>query len=504
MIVDCSAARVPDLVNTDVVVIGSGAGGATAAWDLAHGGREVVVLEEGGDRTGRALTQRDGEMYDQLYMDRGGRLTDDLGVSVLQGRALGGGTVINASDVVPIPNEVLEHWVSRFGLTDFSPRAMAPHRARAMADLSATPIAEGQLNCANRLLRDGALGLGLSAGPMMHNRVGCVGLGTCLIGCPRDAKRNTRMVAIPSALQQGATVFIRARVVRIEGADQERKTLVVHTLDSRGHHEVGAFTVRANTVILAANAVGSAALLLRSGVGNRHVGRHLSLQPQLPVFALFEESLDAYLGIPQAIAVDEFESLHPEHGLWGFRIEAVMGTPGIVASLLPFAGARAKEMMTHYDRIAPSLLLAPDLPVGTVSVTRSGRISIAYPVADDLRERWRTAVRMAGRIYFAAGARQVVVPTFPPVVAHTESELSAFDDFAFAPASAPLLSAHQQGGVRMATGERDGAADPEGRVFGTRGVYCFDSGLYPSSSSSHTMTPIITTSHALSQRLLSS
>ncbi|HEY6098176.1 MAG TPA: FAD-dependent oxidoreductase, partial [Anaeromyxobacter sp.] len=109
-IVDLSRSPVPAGLSAEICVVGSGSAGATAAWDLARAGRDVLVLEEGGDFTGAALTQRDAGMYDQLYMDRGGRATADLSVSVLQGRVLGGGGVVNACDLVPIPEGVLGHW----------------------------------------------------------------------------------------------------------------------------------------------------------------------------------------------------------------------------------------------------------------------------------------------------------------------------------------------------------------------------------------------------------
>lgn len=487
----------------DIAIVGSGCGGATAAWQLAQAGREVLVIEEGGDYTGLDLTQRDGAMYDQLYMDRGGRMTTDMSIAVLQGRALGGGGVINACDVVPMADGVLRHWQRRYGLTDYSPERLAPYRTRALADLSVNPPRADQINRNNSLLRAGAEALGWRGEIMMHNRVGCAGTGTCLIGCPLNAKRNPRFVAIPGALAAGARFWLRGRVVRVDGATQELKTLTVRTLDSKGYHETGELSVRARAVILAANAIASAELLLKSGIGNEHVGRHLMLQPQLPITALFADEVRFFRGIPQAYAVTEFEELdEDDRGLWGFRIEAIAGTPGIASTMLPKGGLEGKALMAHYPYMTAALLLVPDGPHGQVRVEQSGRLRIDYAMPPEQKLRFRAAARAAARAYLAAGAEMVVVSSAEPIVVQREADLQRLDHIAFTPATLPLMSAHQQGSVRFAASPKFGGATPDGLVYGTRDVFVFDSSGFPTSSSSHTMTPIITVSRYLADRLL--
>ena len=499
-------AGAPGDMSVDVLVIGSGPAGATAARVLAEKGREVLVLEEGPDRTGdtvpsHGLTQRDGEMYDQLYMDRGGRSTSDLSVSVLQGRALGGGGIVNASDVVPMKHDVMRFWQRKHGLADYGPERLEPFQALALEDLHANQIGEDQLNLANKLLRLGAQKIGVKGEVMLHNRLGCAGLGTCLIGCPLGAKKNPRWVSIPKAVAAGAVFLCRARAVRVVDVTSEQKRVMVATLDERGYHEQHSFTIKAKTVILAANAVGSAHLAVRSGFGNEHAGRHLSLQPQLPVVARFAEDVIAYRGIPQAYAITDGEYVDDERGLWGFRVEAIMGTPGIVASLLPRVGTETKTAMLDYNKLVAALVLVPDTPVGVVSSTSSGKVKIDYALADDNKARMRAGAKVAARAYLAAGAREVEIPLQRPVLIQSESDLAAIDTIPFDPCTAPLLSAHQQGGMRASSSSKTGACDPTGLVYGTQGVYVFDSGLFPSSASSHTQTPIITIARMLATQL---
>ena len=502
-IVDLSKEALPESIAAEICVIGSGSGGATAARLLAEAGHEVLVLEEGRDLLGPERTQRDGPMYDQLYMDRGGRASHDLSVSVLQGRVLGGGGVVNTCDVVPIPEGVLRHWTGKYGLEDFAPAQFKRFEEDALADLSANRIPDDMVNKANRLLRDGGEALGFRGEVLMHNRVGCRGLGTCMLGCPVHAKRNPRMVALPKAVEAGARIFTRARAVKISKAKQELKEVTVRTLDPKGYHEQGTFSIRAKIVIVAANAIASAQLLLRSGLGNSHVGRNLTLQPQLAIIGMFDERVAAIDGIPQSYAITEFEEEdNPQFGLWGFRIEGIMGTPGIVSSLLPFSGAPGMEGMAQYDRMAPSLLLVPDAPSGTVEVSRDGRLTIRYEQRENHRARLRLAVQTAAKVYLEAGAREVLVPTVPPLAIRSAREAQQAQRLTLAPATAPMISAHQQGTVRFAASERDGGADLNGQVYGTRDVYVFDSSGFPTSASSHTMTPIIASSRMLTTKLL--
>jgi choline dehydrogenase-like flavoprotein len=152
--------------------------------------------------------------------------------------------------------------------------------------------------------------------------------------------------------------------------------------------------------------------------------------------------------------------------------------------------------------MAPSLLLAPDAPSGQVQVARDGRLTIHYEQRDDHRARLRQAVEMAAKVYLEAGAREVLVPTTPPLLIRSEKEAKNGHELTFAPATAPMISAHQQGTVRFAASERDGGADLDGQVYGTRDVYVFDSSGYPTSAASHTMTPIIASSRMLTTKLL--
>ncbi|MSQ82325.1 MAG: GMC family oxidoreductase [Myxococcales bacterium] len=498
-ITDCSqSSGQPDDMRCEVAIVGSGCGGATVARVLAEAGRDVLLIEEGGDFVGpQRLTQRDLSMYDQLYADRGARTTADRTISVLSGRVLGGGGVINACDVVPVHEAIWRYWHTIHGLQQWSPQAMAPFVARALQDLSATAITQDQVNRNNQILRQGAQAMGYTGELMHHNRQGCVGLGTCLIGCPLGAKRNPRMVAIPKAITAGARVLVRAKVVQISAADRPDKTLLVRALDPKGYHETSTFRVQAKRIVLAAGPVGTTTILAASGLGNDRLGRGLSLQPQVAVVAQMPDIVNAFDGIPQSFALTQFERNDEKTGLGGYRIESIFGTPGILGSLVVQPGIEGKAAMAALPYVAACLVLVPDEPVGQIGQTWSGRPRIDYTLSEEWKTRARAAVKTAMRCFLAAGARQVMVASAPPLVVHSEKELAQVDGLSFAPASIGLISAHQQGGTPISARPDAGVCDPDGQLWGTPGVYVCDGGLFPTSSSTHTMAPILTLGHFL-------
>ena len=108
-------------------------------------------------------------------------------------------------------------------------------------------------------------------------------------------------------------------------------------------------------------------------------------------------------------------------------------------------GYGANPVPLHrYDHIAAALLLTPDVPAGTISLSGDGRPIVDYALTAEQKKRFRDAIVAAARIYLAAGAREVVVPVQPPITIRSEADLKRVDAVSFAPATAPLISAHQQ------------------------------------------------------------
>jgi len=477
--------------STEVCVIGSGAGGGVAAALLAEAGHEVLVLEEGAHIPRSGMTQREEQMYPLLYRDGGNQMTDDSSISVLQGRVLGGSTVVNMADVVPVPDAVLAHWAAHFGVDRYGPAEVREAAAACRAVIGANRIQPGDLNRANSLLLEGGQKIGMSGAPFEHNRVGCARSGYCLIGCAYDAKRSVALTWIPRALATGRVlVQTEARVERLEHARGVVRAVSGSLVVPQSGRVLAPFRVEARRFVLAAGAIHSPLLLLRSGLGGSQVGRNLSLQPQLAVGALFPDPVVMFRGIPQAAYLDSEERATEADGLGGFRLETVSATPGMIATTLPASRADMVAMMRRLRDLAGNLCLVPDRPSGRVTAS-GGRPKISYTLTPEVQDTLRRAMVAACRVWLAAGADAALVPLADAPKIRSEADLQALARVPLRLATTPLISAHPQGTCRMGPDPKRAVVGLDLKVYGTDNLWVHDASVFPTTSSSHTMLPVM-------------
>jgi choline dehydrogenase-like flavoprotein len=201
--------------TADVVVIGSGAGGAVAAARLAEAGLEVVVLEAGGLWRADEFLEHDAAMAERLYAEQGLRATDDLAVAVLQGSTVGGSTTVNWMAMLRPGDHVREEWARRFGAAVMTSGAFDAALDQVWADVRARPMPDDAQSPNNRLLIEGARALGWRVRALDLNARGCVRSGFCGQGCRYDAKQGTLLTYVPRALAAGAAVYADAEVASV-------------------------------------------------------------------------------------------------------------------------------------------------------------------------------------------------------------------------------------------------------------------------------------------------
>jgi choline dehydrogenase-like flavoprotein len=454
----------------DVVVVGSGAGGAAAATVLAEAGLDVIVLEAG-EAYDRDSYPRDPlQAIASLYRDGGLTIAEGRPpIPVPVGRTVGGTTVVNSGTCFRAPDPVLAHWRERYGIGWAAD--LAPDFAESEEFLRVTPLDPERMGRNGQLAMEGAAAIGASGGPIARNAGNCVQCSSCPYGCRIDAKRAMNVSYMPRAVAAGARLRTGAEARRVLVEDG-RAAGVACRLAAHDGGPSRRYEIRARrATLLAGGAFGTPELLLRSGLGGGQVGRNLHLHPACWVGARYEEEVRGWDGVMQSYYVDEWE---PQRVL----LEATF-TP------LPFGGAwllgsgrEHQEAILRFGSVGSIGVQLADESGGRVGVARDGSLRARYELSDEDARRLTFGIARAAEVHFAAGASEVYpniarAPTLRP------SDLAQFEATRFRPAELRLEAFHPMGTARIAADPGEGVCASDGAVHGTEGLYVADASLFP-------------------------
>jgi len=488
-VVDASALERDQILDADVAIVGTGAGGGTAAEILAMAGLRVVLIEEGPLRTSSDFRMRESEAYADLYQESAARRTADKAIGIMQGRCVGGGTTVNWTSSFRTPAITLETWARAHGVSGLSPAALAPYFARMEERLSIAPW-EVSPNENNAALARGAARTGLSTASIPRNVKGCWNLGYCGMGCPVNAKQSMLVTTIPAALDRGATLVTRARAHAFALERDRVSALTCVAMDPQGVRPTArTVTVRARAFVAAGGAIGSPALLLRSAVPDPHglIGKRTFLHPTVVSVALMRDRVDAYSGAPQSTYSDHFIETLPPGGPMGFKLESAPVHPILGAITVPSHGASHARWMRELPHLQVAIALLrdgfhPESPGGRVLLQDDGTPALDYPLTPYVWDGVRRALRTMAQVQFAAGATRVMPVHGDGTAYATWSEAgAAIDDFALAPLATPVVSAHVMGGCPLGGDPRRAVVDDAGRHHHLANLYVLDASLFPTS-----------------------
>ncbi len=471
-----------DLVlDVDAVVIGTGAGGSIALRELAWAGLNVVALEEGAYSTSRDFNQREDVMLPRLFQDAGGRATEDMAIRVLQGRGVGGSTVHNTNLCKRTPDEILDLWARKYGVVGAGSADLRPAFEAIERDLSVSEIPASMRNANNEVLRAGCEALGWRGGPLRHNRVGCQQSGFCELGCAYDAKQNALKIVLPQAIDAGASVYSDVEAVRLTH-DGKRVTGVRAVARDGDGRRQASVQVWSRVVVLAASAVGSAALARRSGIPdpNRQLGRGLRVHPGGAVAGRFDRDILGWRGIPQSYECTEHLS-HEEGSDERVWILPAFAHPVGAAATMPGFGAAHMAAMRAYPRLAVLTAMVHDETSGEVDVDDDGRPILRYAMNEADRRQLAKGLVACARLLLASGALEVTIPAIPPVRVTKTAELDAIDASVLRPHSVPLTAVHPMGTMRMGEDPRASVVRSTGEHHQLRGLFVADGSLFPTS-----------------------
>lgn len=488
-------------ISADVCVIGSGAGGGLIASRVAEAGYSVVVLESGAWFPDLAYPRIERDAHDRLFFGRGIVTTNDTSLAFLAGEAVGGTTEINWMTCLPPRAEARAEWARLGGMADVTSPGFDAILCEVGQRLNVS-TAESAVNASNDVLRRGCLALGYRQGSdwdvIPRNAIGCRSrCGFCTFGCPYSARQAILVTYLADAMCRGTRLLAstRATEIEVEGG-RARGVRASYRSDgvSRSVH------VRASTVVVAAGALQTPGLLLRSGVRVPGIGRGLRVDPTTALAGEFPSPIRTWEGPHQTIGVYRFQTMDAEaHGPW---IEVAPAHPGLSGIALPWYGAADyRRRMERIEHTATPIVLVRDVGEGRVTIDTDGRPEFEYHLTDRDRANMVRGLEETARILCAAGATRLLSLHTPPIeVGGDGRPLSANDLDRFLEeirragireSSIALFSAHPMGSARAGPDPRTSAARPTGEVHGIEGLWIGDGSLLPSAPGANPMISIL-------------
>lgn len=499
------ACDIPDgeTLEADVVVIGSGAGGAVAAYELAAAGHAVLLLEEGLFYGRQDFTGSTFRMQHLLYRDMGATTTLGNGqIFVPTGKTVGGSTTVNSGTCYRMPDRVAQMWEQQLGLVGYGSSGLAPYYERVEAVLGVDYGPPQFLGAAAAAVARGADALGLRHKPLRRNAPGCDGQGLCCFGCPTDAKRSTNVSYVPMALRAGAELVVGARAERLllEGGRAVGVEVVSAYPQRDGHRLHPRFRVRAKAVVLATGTLATPVFLLsdpqtrRALSRSRALGQHLTIHPAAGVFAVMPELINAGPSIPQSYAIEQYH----EQGL---LFEGAATPADLSAITMTLVGREFVETMEQFQHLACFGFMLEDSTWGSVAPGPFRRPLVRYDLTPHDVTRLKRAIDVLSRVFFSAGARRVLTPVHGFEILHHPDELQRMHALDLRPNQFDLTAYHPLGTARMGVSSALSVVDPDLQAHDLPGLYICDGSVIPTSPAVNPQLTIMAVVSRAAQRL---
>lgn len=493
----------PTTLNTDVLIIGSGAGGGVVAGELTAAGYEVIVAEKGEYFADHEFPRHELGANERMYEKHGALTTADAAITVLAGSTLGGGTTINWAGSLRPPDYVLQEWEREYGFEgitgqDFQDSLDAVSRRM---DIDTD---ESNLNANNAAFERGCKALNRGVTVIPRNVKGCEECGFCNFGCRFGAKQGTLKTYLQDAHDRGARILVRAHAERITHQNGAVTGAQLTVTDSSG--TPFPVTVRARVVIVAAGSVHSPALLLRSGLTNPNIGDGLRLHPTTVTSGLFAEPVRPWQGPPMTRIMTDFANLDGRG--YGVRLMTAPAHPGIYGFATAWlSGRQHRQDMQHTAHKGNVIVITRDFHGGRVCVNKHGQPILDYKMHPYDAKHMMRGITEALRIHRAAGALELVAPhnQRPQYRVGKDGDFDVYlrsvENLGLRSNGFALFSAHQMASCRISGSAKQGVLDPTGQTYEVKNLFVVDGSVLPTCSGVNPMLTILGVSHLLAQRI---
>ncbi|MCP4829655.1 MAG: GMC family oxidoreductase [Proteobacteria bacterium] len=470
-------------LTADAVVIGSGAGGAIAAYELAKTGKKVIVLEAGRYVPSQKMTEMSAVSLGTMYADSAGQANAQGDITILQGACVGGSTVVNAALCFRTPDFYFKLWGERFGLTNLTTVSMTPYFEKVEKNIWITPNEDWETSPGAELIKEGLVATETPIGIAKRNVKDCALTGFCFAGCKTERKQSMLVTYLPWAQAHGTEIYADTRVNTITSKDGVANGVTAEMINPDTKEKVADITVSAPIVVLAAGPIQSPIILMKSGLANSsgQVGQNFACHPSLSLTAEFDTPVDDFTGATHSVYVDEY-TLPDENGVGGFILLNAIEQPVFAgASQNPGTGKPYISMMEKFANTIRLITLLHDKNSGNVTY-KDGVKTINYTVDDEDFEAMKDGLKVNARILMAAGAVRVYIPTTLAKVIESEDQIdTVIDSLKNEKSRYPYTSFHPQGTLRMGADPATTVVSPMGETHDVKNLYVVDASLLPTS-----------------------
>ncbi|MBI2391492.1 MAG: GMC family oxidoreductase [Deltaproteobacteria bacterium] len=486
----------------DVVVVGSGAGGAVVATLCAEAGLDVVILEEGGyyspEEYGRF---RPSESLRRLGRESGlfpiYGVGDTPVISLMQGKAVGGSSLMTGGVCFRIPDDVLHRWATELGLDDLAPEQLAPHFEEVEKRIHVEEVPTYARSRSTELFVEGAAKMGIPMYSMRRNTSGCEGRARCTFGCSKAAKMSVDLSYLPSARERGARIYADCRVDDVLTTNGRASGVSGVVLGGRDGQPVHKFRVHAKVVVIAGGTVHTPMILWRAGIGTNTtvLGNHITLHPSFRVSAIFDEDVRGWDGVLQSVYSDHFMDD-------GITLVGIYSAVNVLAAALPGVG---REHLAYVKKMRNGAFfggMIHDEGGGSVRPHIGREPLLSYRMAAEDKRRLVRGVGIVSEMAFAAGAKEVIVPWFGYHAFRRVEDLR--DALANPPDASRMecISFHPLGSARMGVNSRLGVVRPSGESWDLEGLYVADGSVLPTSIGVNSQLPVMAVATKIARGLI--
>ena len=465
-------------IETEICVVGSGAGGAVVAKELAEKGHQVLILEEGGYfdvQDFQIMSSYARRMH--MYRDAGFFAT--LGappVLIPTGACVGGTTVINCGTCFRTPDAVLQLWKEEYGLSSLDLKKLNHVFEKVEKTIHVQPSPDRVLGKNNELVRDMLEKMGLHGMPLQRNIKDCKGSGICYMGCPTGAKQSMEQSYLPMAFEKGATLYPHCRVHKLHVKNGTVEKIEAFFIDPKTKERKSRLWITPKKVILSCGTLNTPLVLQRSGIGWRsgQLGKNLTVHPNGKVLALFDRVINAHKGIPQGFSITDYAKD-------GIKFETISFPPWVYASNFHLPPDKHFEVMTNYHKMAVNAFLVHDTSVGRVMEGPDGGPLAFYMMRPEEKNKLVEGAKILGRLFFEAGAKEIYTTLKTHPVIYSREELEKIDPDKIKRRDIECTAFHPLGTCRMGSDPHHSVVNEQMRVHDVENLWVADGSIFPTS-----------------------